>query len=441
MPDPQDEAAKLAEEWAGQGALEWDGASEVQSLMRSFLRRFLASRLRPLLEERDKLKAAIKEHHDQHADDRCYLDDQALYAAAGLEPADITMPPRGKFLENCARFYERRCTGGDWPSYQYLESQVTSLRQRLAEAEAEQQRLRHGRDLAVSARDLAQRTLKAAENIINTYPEYEGKLPHDAFFIAIQRLEEATQRAEQAGRVIPAAIIHALRLVGMPEKVRGPEAVGEWIRELGQRAERAEQDAMMWKDQAAQEASRGASLQRELSQAYSDKNQALGLCETLQREREEAQRHLDDANTDVEHLMQVVSSERAARQEAEEAIRVALVQLEQIDEAISTAIIDEHARGQVIGDFHSKMDHLIGRLDEIESALEAALTEEPGRGKPQGLDGMDLLELAWGVIANAGGGNWTLETQDWQTAAAAWRDRYFGSIQVADPPPAEEGKP
>lgn len=31
-----------------------------------------------------------------------------------------------------------------------------------------------------------------------------------------------------------------------------------------------------------------------------------------------------------------------------------------------------------------------------------------------------IIELAWGVIANAGGGNWTLETQEWQDAAHAW---------------------
>jgi len=36
----------------------------------------------------------------------------------------------------------------------------------------------------------------------------------------------------------------------------------------------------------------------------------------------------------------------------------------------------------------------------------------------------DLLEYAWGIIANAGGGDWTKESKDWQEAAARWRDRY-----------------
>lgn len=37
---------------------------------------------------------------------------------------------------------------------------------------------------------------------------------------------------------------------------------------------------------------------------------------------------------------------------------------------------------------------------------------------------MELLDLAWGVIANAGGGNWETEKKEWQEAAVIWRDRY-----------------
>ena len=37
---------------------------------------------------------------------------------------------------------------------------------------------------------------------------------------------------------------------------------------------------------------------------------------------------------------------------------------------------------------------------------------------------MDLLESAWGIIANAGGGDWTTQTDDWQRAAARWREEY-----------------
>lgn len=43
--------------------------------------------------------------------------------------------------------------------------------------------------------------------------------------------------------------------------------------------------------------------------------------------------------------------------------------------------------------------------------------------------GGDLLELAWGVIANAGGGDWTTQTEEWQEAAARWRDRYHAALE------------
>ncbi len=35
-----------------------------------------------------------------------------------------------------------------------------------------------------------------------------------------------------------------------------------------------------------------------------------------------------------------------------------------------------------------------------------------------------LLERAWGIIANAGGGDWGVESRDWLSAASTWRDDY-----------------
>jgi hypothetical protein len=38
----------------------------------------------------------------------------------------------------------------------------------------------------------------------------------------------------------------------------------------------------------------------------------------------------------------------------------------------------------------------------------------------------DEMELAWGIIANAGGnGDWSKESKEWQDAAQRWRGRYF----------------
>ena len=50
----------------------------------------------------------------------------------------------------------------------------------------------------------------------------------------------------------------------------------------------------------------------------------------------------------------------------------------------------------------------------------------------------ELLELAWGLIANAGGGNWDLETERWRVAAAVWRDRYHIWIRETDQQNQEE---
>lgn len=35
-----------------------------------------------------------------------------------------------------------------------------------------------------------------------------------------------------------------------------------------------------------------------------------------------------------------------------------------------------------------------------------------------------MLEAAWGIIANAGGGNWDRETPEWREAATNWREAY-----------------
>ena len=37
----------------------------------------------------------------------------------------------------------------------------------------------------------------------------------------------------------------------------------------------------------------------------------------------------------------------------------------------------------------------------------------------------ELLEFAWGIIANANEGNWDKATKEWKRAAETWRDRYF----------------
>lgn len=79
--------------------------------------------------ENAKLLAAIKEHHEQKADDRCWMDDAKLYAAAGLDspPFHIHIGDPDAMLANCKRFIAQRCNaGGPWKSYAELEQQLTA---------------------------------------------------------------------------------------------------------------------------------------------------------------------------------------------------------------------------------------------------------------------------------------------------------------------------
>ena len=41
-----------------------------------------------------------------------------------------------------------------------------------------------------------------------------------------------------------------------------------------------------------------------------------------------------------------------------------------------------------------------------------------------------LLEMAWGIIANAGEGNWDREHPHWKDAATRWRDQYHRYLDL-----------
>ncbi len=82
-----------------------------------------------------RVTAAVKEHHDQKADDRCWMDDDKLYAAVGLSPPDRRVGDKAAMLENCKRFVSNRCDGGGpWKSYRELEAELADCKHQLAEA-------------------------------------------------------------------------------------------------------------------------------------------------------------------------------------------------------------------------------------------------------------------------------------------------------------------
>ncbi len=54
----------------------------------------------------------------------------------------------------------------------------------------------------------------------------------------------------------------------------------------------------------------------------------------------------------------------------------------------------------------------------------------------------DQLDLAWGLIANVGGGAWSTQTLEWQAAAARWRDHYINDateVEVITEPLSNPG--
>ena len=76
----------------------------------------------------EEMQAAVKKHHDQHADDLCWMDDDELYAAFGLPAKHATTGDPKAMLRNCKRFIRLRCQGaGDWPTYAELESRIKEL--------------------------------------------------------------------------------------------------------------------------------------------------------------------------------------------------------------------------------------------------------------------------------------------------------------------------
>lgn len=96
-----------------------------------------AAEVNALVAKIKELRDAIKEHRSQKADDRCIEDDDRLYAALGDGvKCDRRVGSKEEMLKNCARFIDRRCEQGGWPTYQELEARITKGRQLLDAAEA-----------------------------------------------------------------------------------------------------------------------------------------------------------------------------------------------------------------------------------------------------------------------------------------------------------------
>lgn len=108
------------------------GSPESQAMSALFASAATTSRNPSVLfEETKKLKAAVREHARQLGDDRCWLDDEQLYAAAGIDidETQTALPPKEEFLGNCARYHESRQKPGH--KYVTVEERVGAAREAL----------------------------------------------------------------------------------------------------------------------------------------------------------------------------------------------------------------------------------------------------------------------------------------------------------------------
>ena len=71
---------------------------------------------------------------------------------------------------------------------------------------------------------------------------------------------------------------------------------------------------------------------------------------------------------------------------------------------------------------HALMTEVQEQRSETEKRLDALVQERD--------DLRDMLETAWGIIANANGGDWETASQDWQDAAARFRDAYHETLRA-----------
>lgn len=88
--------------------------------------------LEEALKRIDVLETAIRQHRSQKADDRCIFDDDTLYDVLGDGiRCDRRVGSKEEMLKNCARYIDKRCEEGHWPTYAQLEDRIKELEQEI----------------------------------------------------------------------------------------------------------------------------------------------------------------------------------------------------------------------------------------------------------------------------------------------------------------------
>lgn len=81
------------------------------------------------MKDAETLHNAILKHYNQRAEDRCWMDDNELYTAAGLPEHNNWVGDKFAMLTNCIRFINHRTEEcGPWKSYAELEAEIERLR-------------------------------------------------------------------------------------------------------------------------------------------------------------------------------------------------------------------------------------------------------------------------------------------------------------------------
>lgn len=77
-----------------------------------------------------------------------------------------------------------------------------------------------------------------------------------------------------------------------------------------------------------------------------------------------------------------------------------------------------------------KMKTYKERLEEIFSHMDPMFVKAVGEVIADAVDDcVKGLDSAWGLIANAGGGDWEKETPEWRTTATRWKKHYLKFIK------------
>lgn len=119
---------------------------------------------------------------------------------------------------------------------------------------------------------------------------------------------------------------------------------------------------------------------------------------------------------DTTHAVHVIGEMKAERDQARQRLGEVQEQLNEERRRFREMVAKKLAIGS---DYARKCDEFAAETRRA-SDLAQQLAEE-----------RLLSELAWGLIANAGEGNWERESDEWRKAAEHWREKYHASLHAA----------